>query len=167
MYLGVSEDVSRAKTNNSLKFHRDRPCLSAQMYLVLSKSGIIFAEFRGNVPDIRLYLQGLERHRSSPSNPAVRRGIMHDGRTSHSPSRMKPASAVDSSCLRGVPPAERLRPPLSQERKIRIVPVVDGLHSLRAHPGLPSCIAWCCPTPELPSLSSVAYWCFDDSHMRK
>jgi hypothetical protein len=39
MYLGISEDVSRAKTNKSLKFHRDPPCLSAQMYLVLSKSG--------------------------------------------------------------------------------------------------------------------------------
>jgi hypothetical protein len=39
MYLGISEDVSRAKTNNSLKFPRDLPRLSAQMYLVLSKSG--------------------------------------------------------------------------------------------------------------------------------
>ena len=39
MYLGISEDVSRAKTNNSLKFHRAAPRLSAQMYLVLSKSG--------------------------------------------------------------------------------------------------------------------------------
>src|SRR4029453_8984231 len=40
MYLGISEDVSRAKTNNSLKFPRDLPRLSAQMYLVLSKSGL-------------------------------------------------------------------------------------------------------------------------------
>jgi len=39
MYLGISEDVSRAKTNNSLKFRRAAPRLSAQMYLVLSKSG--------------------------------------------------------------------------------------------------------------------------------
>jgi integrase len=41
MYLGISEDVSRAKTNNSLQFHRAPPRLSAQMYLVLSKSGDI------------------------------------------------------------------------------------------------------------------------------
>jgi len=40
MYLGISEDVSRAKTHNSLKFPRDLPRLSAQMYLVLSKSGL-------------------------------------------------------------------------------------------------------------------------------
>jgi len=48
MYLGISEDVSRAKTNNSLKFHRAAPRLSAQMYLVLSKSGT-----RGNT-DMRI-----------------------------------------------------------------------------------------------------------------
>jgi uncharacterized protein (DUF433 family) len=39
MYLGILEDVSRAKIHNSLKFPRDLPRLSAQMYLVLSKSG--------------------------------------------------------------------------------------------------------------------------------
>ena len=45
MYLGISEDVSRAKTNNSLKFHRAAPRLSAQMYLVLSKSGLVLGIF--------------------------------------------------------------------------------------------------------------------------
>ena len=39
MYLGISGDVSRAKTYNSLKFPRNLPRLSAQMSLVLSKSG--------------------------------------------------------------------------------------------------------------------------------
>src|SRR5262249_8105804 len=39
MYLGISEDVSRAKTHNSLKFAQALPRLSAQRYLVLSKSG--------------------------------------------------------------------------------------------------------------------------------
>jgi len=47
MYLGISEDVSRAKTNNSLKFRRAAPRLSAQMYLVLSKSGPTLALFPG------------------------------------------------------------------------------------------------------------------------
>src|SRR5262252_4599811 len=41
MYLGIAEDVSRAKTHNSLKCHRAAPRLSAQMYLGLSKSGLI------------------------------------------------------------------------------------------------------------------------------
>ena len=45
MYLGISEDVSRAKTNNSLKFRRAAPRLSAQMYLVLSKSGLVLGIF--------------------------------------------------------------------------------------------------------------------------
>src|SRR6516164_2521813 len=49
MYLGISEDVSRAKTNNSLKFHRAAPRLSAQMYLVLSKSGGGLSPKRGIV----------------------------------------------------------------------------------------------------------------------
>ena len=32
---------------------------------------VIFAEFRGNVPDIRLDLQGLEWHRASPALHAI------------------------------------------------------------------------------------------------
>ena len=72
MYLGISEDVSRAKTNNSLKFRRAAPRLSAQMYLVLSKSGFTAARLLRSAATDHMRARGGHIDIGGPDSPIAR-----------------------------------------------------------------------------------------------